>query len=110
MACSPPEEGGERPGRNSVLPSSDGDHPVAPAKPQDWSAEIAELRARQAAAREMGGPDKIQIQRDKGKWTVRERIDALLDPDSFRELGSITGRGEYGPNGELTDFTPANCV
>ena len=77
---------------------------------EDWSAEIAELRARQAAAREMGGADKVQVQKDKGKWTVRERIDALLDPGSFREIGSITGMADYGPDGELLSFTPANSV
>ena len=77
---------------------------------EDWSAEIAELRARQAAAREMGGADKVQVQKDKGKWTVRERIDALLDPGSFREIGSITGMADYGPDGELLAFTPANSV
>jgi acetyl-CoA carboxylase carboxyltransferase component len=92
------------------LSSSKADSAPVSAKPEDWSAEIAELRARQAAAKEMGGADKVQIQRDKGKWTVRERIDALLDPDSFRELGSITGRAEYGPDGRLVEFTPANCV
>jgi acetyl-CoA carboxylase carboxyltransferase component len=77
---------------------------------EDWSAEIAELRARQAAAREMGGADKVQTQKAKGKWTVRERVDALLDPGSFREIGSITGMAEYGPGGELTGFTPANSI
>jgi acetyl-CoA carboxylase carboxyltransferase component len=77
---------------------------------QDWSAEIAELRSRQAAAREMGGIEKVRIQREKGKGNVRERIAALLDPNSFREIGSISGSAQYGPEGELIGFTPANCV
>ncbi len=34
-----------------------------------------------------GGPDKIEKQHSQGKLTVRERIDYLLDPDSFQELG-----------------------
>ena len=34
-----------------------------------------------------GGEAALQKQRDAGKLTVTERIDALLDPDSFQELG-----------------------
>ena len=34
-----------------------------------------------------GGEAALQKQRDAGKMTVTERIDALLDPDSFQELG-----------------------
>jgi acetyl-CoA carboxylase carboxyltransferase component len=41
---------------------------------------------------------------------VRERIDALLDPGSFREIGSIAGRAEYDGGGNITAFTPAYLV
>ena len=34
-----------------------------------------------------GGEAALQKQRDAGKMTVTERVDALLDPDSFQELG-----------------------
>lgn len=33
-----------------------------------------------------GGQDRIEIQHKKGKWTARERIQQLLDPDSFEEM------------------------
>ncbi|MCH8254315.1 MAG: acyl-CoA carboxylase subunit beta [Gemmatimonadetes bacterium] len=33
-----------------------------------------------------GGPDRIKQQHEKGKLTARERLDLLLDPDSFVEL------------------------
>lgn len=33
-----------------------------------------------------GGPDRIKKQHEKGKLTARERLDLLLDPDSFVEL------------------------
>ncbi|MCZ6858492.1 MAG: acyl-CoA carboxylase subunit beta [Gemmatimonadetes bacterium] len=33
-----------------------------------------------------GGSTRIQAQHDKGKLTARERLDVLLDPDSFVEL------------------------
>ena len=43
----------------------------------------------------MGGPEKVKKHRDLGKLPVRERIDALLDPGSFHEIGGLTGRGTY---------------
>jgi acetyl-CoA carboxylase carboxyltransferase component len=75
-----------------------------------WQAELDELRKREALARAMGGPDKVARQHRGGRLTVRERIDKLLDPGSFRETGTIAGRAEYDENGELASFAPANCV
>jgi len=75
-----------------------------------WESEIEELRRREALARQMGGPDKIKRQHDGGKLTVRERIAALLDPDSFHEIGALSGRAQYGENGELLSVQPANFV
>ena len=75
-----------------------------------WTPEIEELRRREALARQMGGPEKVKRHHDAGRLTVRERIDALLDPDSFHEIGAIAGRGKYGANGELEALQPANFV
>ena len=36
-----------------------------------------------------GGADKLEKQRQAGKLTARERIDALVDPDSFQEIGTV---------------------
>ena len=58
----------------------------------------------------MGGPDKVKRQHDGGKLTVRERVDRLLDPGSFHEIGGLAGVAQYGADGELADFTPANLV
>jgi acetyl-CoA carboxylase carboxyltransferase component len=74
-----------------------------------WEPEVAELRRREALAREMGGPEKITRQRDGGKLTVRERIDTLLDPGSFHEIGALAGRATYEGT-ELAEFMPANFV
>ena len=60
-----------------------------------WENEIDELRRRQALAREMGGPEKVKRQHDAGKLTVRERIDRLLDPGSFHEIGGVAGKATY---------------
>ena len=45
-----------------------------------------------------------------GKLTVRERVEALLDKHSFRELGSTSGWGRYDAQGQLEDLTPSNQV
>lgn len=75
-----------------------------------WQDALDELERRKALARQMGGADKVKRQHDNGKLTVRERIDRLLDRDSFREVGSITGGERYDESGRLVDFSPANCV
>jgi len=74
-----------------------------------WKPEVDELARRQELARAMGGPEKVARQRDGGKLTVRERIDALLDPGSFREIGMLAGRSDYEDN-RLASFMPANFV
>lgn len=76
----------------------------------DWLPDIEELRRRQALGRGMGGPEKLDRQRANDRLNVRERIDRLLDPGSFDEVGVLAGRAEYGPDGEMSDFLPANFV
>ncbi|MGZ6141922.1 MAG: acyl-CoA carboxylase subunit beta [Myxococcales bacterium] len=75
-----------------------------------WEREIEELRRREELARRMGGADKVQRQHEAGKLTVRERIEKLLDPGSFHEIGATTGKARYGEDGELLDLVPANFV
>src|SRR5919109_3961896 len=76
----------------------------------NWKPELDELARREAFAREMGGVDKVKRQHDQGRLTVRERIDKLIDKDSFHEIGAISGIAEYDENSELKHLTPANCV
>lgn len=75
-----------------------------------WHEEIAEIRRRQELAAELGGADRVQRQRTRGKLTVRERIAGLLDPGSFREWGSLTGEGRYAPDGSLAGFRASSCL
>jgi propionyl-CoA carboxylase beta chain len=49
------------------------------------SANIAEMEIRRAGARLGGGQRRIDAQHAKGKLTARERLDILLDEDSFEE-------------------------
>ncbi len=74
-----------------------------------WEPELAELRRREELARRMGGPEKVARQREHGKLTVRERIDALLDDGSFHEIGAIAGRASYD-KGKLTGLAPTNFL
>ncbi len=48
-----------------------------------------ELRRRRAELHLGGGADRIQKQHDAGKLTARERIEYLVDPDSFMEIGGF---------------------
>jgi propionyl-CoA carboxylase beta chain len=50
------------------------------------SANIAEMERRRAAARLGGGQRRIDAQHAKGKLTARERVEILLDEDSFEEI------------------------
>src|SRR5688572_32362728 len=73
-----------------------------------WAAEIERIDTRRQAAAEMGGADKVAIQHAKGKLTVLERIDQLLDAGTFREIGTLAGMAQYADDGELQRFTAAN--
>ena len=54
-----------------------------------------ELRRRNELAEQGGGEERIAKQHAQGKLTARERIDLLLDPDSFQELDKfVTHRCE----------------
>ncbi|MGH7329164.1 MAG: acyl-CoA carboxylase subunit beta, partial [Polyangiaceae bacterium] len=49
--------------------------------------QVARLDAMNEQAALGGGKDRIQKQHEAGKLTARERIDLLLDPGSFIEIG-----------------------
>jgi acetyl-CoA carboxylase carboxyltransferase component len=74
-----------------------------------WDPEVDEIRRRMALAREMGGEANVRRQHEAGKLTVRERIDRLVDPGSFHEIGALTGKPVY-EGGTLVALTPSNYV
>jgi acetyl-CoA carboxylase carboxyltransferase component len=74
-----------------------------------WRAEADEIRRRRALAEACGGPDAVAKHHARGKLTVRERIGAVLDPGSFREVGKLAGRATYA-DGQLKAFEPAPYV
>ncbi len=60
--------------------------------------KLNELYERKKKILEMGGEKAIEKQHAKGKLTARERIEKLLDPGSFVEIGMfVKHRGtEFG--------------
>jgi len=75
-----------------------------------WKDEVDEIARRRALAARHGGPEAVARQHARGRLTVRERIDALVDRDSFVEHGGQSGVAEMDEGGALASFTPANTV
>jgi acetyl-CoA carboxylase carboxyltransferase component len=75
-----------------------------------WRPEVEEIARRRAQAAELGGPEAVARQRALGRRTVRERIDVLVDPGSFREVGALAGRLETDASGPSARFRGANYV
>lgn len=52
--------------------------------------EIEELKKREKLAEQMRGPEKLKRQKDNQRLNIRERIEKLLDKNSFHEIGKIS--------------------
>jgi len=75
-----------------------------------WKPEVEEVIRRQELAKQMGGAESVARHHAAGKLTARERIDRILDRNSFREIGALTGSAKYDQEGRLLEVTPANVV
>src|SRR5918911_3277700 len=58
-------------------------------RPMSMRDKIEELRRRRAEALRMGGEERLRRQRERGKLDARARLDLLLDPGSFVEIGLL---------------------
>ena len=65
---------------------------------------LKELESRRTVARAMGGAAALAKLKAAGKLDARERIEQLLDPGSFREIG-LLARSQHGA---LKARTPAD--
>lgn len=74
-----------------------------------WDAEVEEIKRRNELAKQMGGEANVARHHANGRLTVRERLDRLLDPNSFHEIGALAGKATY-ENHEVAAFTPSNFV
>ncbi|GIS51623.1 MAG: propionyl-CoA carboxylase subunit beta [Gammaproteobacteria bacterium] len=75
-----------------------------------WENEVKELERRRHLAKQQGGKEGIAKQHAKGRLTIRERIDTLLDPNSFREHGQATASPVYDDHDEILEYAPANYI
>jgi len=89
----------------TTLPSFMSDS--ADSTPEDPSPDnpFEDLERRRAEAAKGGGEDRIERQHEKDKLTARERLDILLDDDSFEELGTFVRHQET--NFDLDENRPA---
>lgn len=74
-----------------------------------WEPELEEIARRTELAKRMGGEERVRRQHEQGRLTVRERLERLLDPGSFHEIGALAGFPTYEGD-ELTDFSPSNII
>jgi len=58
-------------------------------QPTSTSAKLARVREMREQARLGGGPSRIEQQHARKKLTARERLELLLDPDSFEETDAF---------------------
>jgi acetyl-CoA carboxylase carboxyltransferase component len=75
-----------------------------------WQKDVTEIEQRVALAKQQGGEESIAVQHAKGRLTIRERIDGILEEGSFEEHGEGAGFAELDADGEIKSFTPANYV
>lgn len=59
--------------------------------PGGWGPALEDLAQRRSDAQAMGGDERLAKKRAKGQLNARERVEYLLDPGSFRELGTLVG-------------------
>ena len=75
-----------------------------------WEQAVDDMGYIRGLAQELGGPERIKRQHSGGRFTVRERIDKMVDPGSFMEAGPLVGAVEYDEDGNLTEFTPGAYI
>jgi len=69
-----------------------------------FERELKKLAEKKARALQMGGADKVARQHARGRGHVRERIDMLLDKDSFVEVGMLN----HSDLPDMAEKTPAD--
>ena len=74
-----------------------------------WEPEIEEIKRRVKMAEKMGGEKGVEVQRSRGKLTIRERLDKFSDSGSFQEIGRLAGSATYEGN-QLIDVRPSNII
>ena len=56
-----------------------------------WEKALEDIEYAKGLAKELGGEERVKRQHSGGRYTVRERIDRMLDAGSFIEAGPMVG-------------------
>jgi acetyl-CoA carboxylase carboxyltransferase component len=112
----------DRPGSDPAEPDakaedsagSGSETPEAPAETEHGEATgmrglVEDLHERRGKAKLGGGEEKIAVQHGRGKLTARERLDLLVDPGTFVELG-IHGGPHFSQRAMEGKEAPADGV
>ena len=75
-----------------------------------WKEEVEQIELRRELAKKLGGDEAVATQHERGKLTILERIDGLVDDTSFSEQGPLAGHSETDNDGNLVSFTPGNYI
>ena len=75
-----------------------------------WVPELEELELKRELAKRMGGVEGIERQHGQGRLTVRERIERLLDTESFAEVGTHNGAATYDDDDHLVSYRPGSTI
>ena len=51
-----------------------------------WEKDVKEIKKRESLVLKQGGDESVDIQHKKGRKTIRERIDLILDKNTFDEI------------------------
>jgi len=71
---------------------------------------LDDLERRKDEARTGGSPEAVERQHAKGKMTARERVEYLLDDDSFTELDQLARHRAHGMGLEDKRFATDGVV
>jgi methylmalonyl-CoA decarboxylase subunit alpha len=80
---------GKKPDHSSEAPEAPAE--VKAGEETGMKGLVEDLHDRRAKAKLGGGEEKIAVQHERGKLTARERIDLLVDPGTFVEIGIQAG-------------------
>lgn len=70
-----------------------------------------DLAKRKARAADMGGKERVERQRSRGKLDARSRLAALFDPGSFEEFGALAyAGGSLADEEDAAKPSPADAV
>lgn len=75
-----------------------------------WKSHLDELRRRRRRAEELGGEARIAAEHGRGRWSARERIEALVDPGSFQEVGKLAALHTRTRDGAPRETLPSSLV